>query len=71
LDPLDDCEEPAKPPAATDSSLVLKNYTKFEPIYNKLSQRHDSIMSAVPNRKQVEKDLSDDNANNFEMFYMG
>ncbi len=71
LDPLDDCEEPAKPPAATDSSLVLKNYTKFEPIYNKLSQRHESIMSAVPNRKQVEKDLSDDNANNFEMFYMG
>ena len=71
LDPLDDCEEPAKPPAATDSSLVLKNYTKFEPIYRTLTQRHEDVMSAVPDRKQVEKQLIDDNSDNFERFYGG
>lgn len=70
-DPLDDCEEPSEGPAATDSSLVLKNYTKFEPIYLKLTQRHEDVMSAVPDRKQVEKQLIDDNSNNFDKFYGG
>ena len=42
-DRLDDCEAPSEGPAATDSSLVLKNYTKFEPIYLKLTQRHEDV----------------------------
>ena len=71
LDPLDDCEEPAKPPAATDSSMIMKNYMKFKPYYEMLTQNHENLMSAVSDRKQVEKQLIDDNSDNFDKEYEG
>lgn len=70
-DPLDDCEQPGKGPAATDNSLVLKKYIKFKPYYEILTQNHEDLMGTVNDRKQVEKQLIDDNTNNFDKSYGG
>jgi hypothetical protein len=70
LDPMDDCREPVDEPA-TNNSWVMKGHSKFEPIYNTLTQNHEQIMSAVSDRKEIERKLSDAAADGFEAAYMG
>ena len=73
LDPMDDCGTPAEGEegTGTNSSWIMKNHTSFEPIYNSLVGNHENLMSAVPNRKEIESKLSDSASNEFDDAYMG
>ena len=71
LDPMDDCREPGGGKAATSTSWIMKGHSYFDSIYDDLTKNHDLLMSAVPNREQVERKLSDVAADEFEVAYRG
>jgi hypothetical protein len=69
-DPFDDCEKPGDGgDGATNASWMMKDYSAFASLYRKLTEKHESLMSSVDDRKQVEKDLEDQAANKFEKYY--
>ena len=70
-DPFDDCEEPLDPPA-TNSSWMMKNYSSFANMYQKLKENHENLMGTIgggENRTQVEQQLEDQASIKFEKYY--